>query len=87
MSSDSEATISRRISQRSETETESEAFVLPQTEKLPQLDQFDPNFEELHDVPEGMILSKCNFIKVLTRNNSVYRTLPVRKNVANPRYT
>lgn len=52
MSSDSEATISRRISQRSETETESEAFVLPQTEKLPQLDQFDPNFEELHDVPE-----------------------------------
>ena len=59
MSSDSEATISRRISQRSETETESEAFVLPQTEKLPQLDQFDPNFEELNDVPEGMILSKC----------------------------
>ena len=56
MSSDSETTISRRISQRSETETESEAIVLPQTEKLPQLDQFDPNFEELHDVPEGMIL-------------------------------
>ena len=56
MSSDSETTISRRISQRSETETESEAIVLPPTEKLPHLDQFDPNFEELHDVPEGMIL-------------------------------
>ena len=30
--------------------------VVTQTEKLPQLDQFDPNFEELHDVAEGMIL-------------------------------
>ena len=57
MSSDSETTnLSRRISQRSETETESDTFNLPETEKLPQLDQFDPNFEELHDVPEGLIL-------------------------------
>jgi len=30
--------------------------VVTKTEKLPQLDQFDPNFEELHDVAEGMIL-------------------------------
>ena len=57
MSSDSETTnLSRRISQRSETETESDTFNLPETEKLPQLDQFDPNFEELHDDPEGLIL-------------------------------
>merc|ERR1712168_909133 len=59
LSSDSEVQSTPRISQRSiadsqqsATETESEAFVLPETEKLPKLDQFDPNFEELHDVPE-----------------------------------
>merc|ERR1711970_668918 len=52
MNSDSNSEATPRLSQRSETETESEAFILPATEKLPKLDQFDPNFEELHDVPE-----------------------------------
>ena len=37
---------------QSDTVSQSEQMVLPETEKLPNLDQFDPNFEELNQIPE-----------------------------------
>ena len=46
------ASCSEMTPRKSDTETESERIPLPETEKLPTLDTYDPNFEELNDVPE-----------------------------------